>query len=53
MTTIMDQSDIALPDLTETQHIGANSVEHSHENGDQVIMTMIVKPTVDIRGMPL
>lgn len=31
-----ENSDIALPDITEAEHLGANDVENSHENGDQV-----------------
>lgn len=31
-----NQSDLALPDITEAEHLGTNDVENDHENGDQV-----------------
>lgn len=31
-----NQSDLALPDITEAEHLGRNDVENDHENGDQV-----------------
>lgn len=38
-----NQSDIALPDITEAEHLGANDVENSHENGDQVNSEYTIK----------
>lgn len=31
-----NQSDIALTDITEAEHLGANDVANDHENGAQV-----------------
>lgn len=31
-----NQSDLALPDIAEAEHLGVHDVESNHENGDQV-----------------